>query len=68
MVALFSGSFSLPLVKNEAAYRDLRVAGRVLPAPGFRVNIRWCSGKECACQCRRHRLDPWVGKIPWKRK
>jgi len=29
------------------------------------------SGKESACQCRRcktRRLDPWVGKIPWRRK
>ena len=29
------------------------------------------SGKEPACQCRRYkrcRFDPWVGKIPWKRK
>ena len=29
------------------------------------------SGKESACQCMRHkrsRLDPWVGKIPWRRK
>ena len=29
------------------------------------------SGKESACQCRRHKgrgLDPWVGKIPWRRK
>ncbi|KAB0370214.1 hypothetical protein FD755_018176, partial [Muntiacus reevesi] len=25
-------------------------------------------GKESACQCRRHGFDPWVGKIPWKRK
>ena len=28
------------------------------------------SGKEPACQCKRckrRRLDPWVGKIPWKR-
>ena len=28
------------------------------------------SGKEPACQCRRHkrcRFDPWVGKIPWRR-
>ena len=27
------------------------------------------SGKESACQCRRHkrcRFDPWVGKIPWQ--
>ena len=24
--------------------------------------------KESACQCRRPGLDPWVGKIPWRRK
>ena len=27
------------------------------------------SGKEPACQCRRHKrcgFDPWVGKIPWR--
>ena len=24
--------------------------------------------KESTCQCRRHRFDLWVGKIPWKRK
>ena len=32
---------------------------------------RWLSGKESACQCKklkRCRLDPWVGKIPWRRK
>ena len=28
---------------------------------------KWLSGKESACQCRRH-FDPWVGKIPWRRK
>ena len=22
------------------------------------------SGKESACQCKRHRFDPWSGKIP----
>ena len=26
------------------------------------------SSKESACQCRRPGMDPWVGKIPWKRK
>ena len=27
------------------------------------------SGKESTCQCWSHkRLDPWVGKIPWRRK
>ena len=24
--------------------------------------------KESACQCRRCRFDPWVRKIPWRRK
>ena len=29
------------------------------------------SGKESTCQfkrCKRHGFDPWVGKIPWRRK
>ena len=29
----------------------------------------WVSGKESTWQCRRlrrHRFDPWVGKIPWR--
>ena len=29
------------------------------------------SGKEPACQCRRHKrckFDPWAQKIPWRRK
>ena len=32
---------------------------------------RWFSAKESACWCRRHsklRFDPWVGKIPSRRK
>ena len=32
---------------------------------------RCVSGKEPACQCRRHkrgRLDSWIGKIPGRRK
>ena len=28
----------------------------------------WLSGKESACQCRRRRFDPGVGKFPWRRK
>jgi len=34
-------------------------------------SIGGASGKESACQCkryRRHRFNPWVGKIPWRRK
>ena len=28
----------------------------------------WLSGKESSCQCKRHEFDPWVRKIPWRRK
>ena len=29
---------------------------------------RWLISKESACHCRRCRFDPWVRKIPWRRK
>ena len=29
---------------------------------------RWLSGKESTCQCRICGWDPWVGKIPWRKK
>ena len=28
----------------------------------------WLSGKESTGQCRRHRFNLWVWKIPWRRK
>ena len=30
--------------------------------------LRWLSGKESACQCKRCGFSPWVRKIPWRRK
>ena len=29
---------------------------------------RWLNGKEPNCQCRRFGFNPWVEKIPWRRK
>ena len=29
---------------------------------------RWLSGKESTYQCRRHRFDPWAGKMLWRKK
>ena len=38
----------------------------------FRCGLsRWFSGKESTCKCKRHerfRFDPWIRKIPWRRK
>ena len=39
--------------------------------PSFTWLPRKHSGKQSACQCRRHKrheFDPWVRKIPWSRK
>ena len=36
-----------------------------LPQPGLPT---WLGGKETTCQCRKHRFDPWLGKVPWRRK
>ena len=32
------------------------------------LGFPWLSGKESACHCKRLGFDPWVGKIPWRRK
>ena len=29
---------------------------------------RWFSSRESTYQCKRHKFDPWAGKIPWRRK
>ena len=34
----------------------------------FTFTFWWLSGKESACQCRKCRFNPWVGKMPWRRK
>ena len=45
-----------------------------LPSMGLhRVGHDWrdlaaATSLRASCQCRRHRFDPWVGKIPWSRK
>jgi len=36
--------------------------------PVVRELPRWLSDKESTYQCRRHELEPWVRKIPWRRK
>ena len=30
--------------------------------------LKWLSRKQSACRCRRCGIDPWVRKIPWRRK
>jgi len=39
----------------------------ILIIHGERGDLR-SGGKELACQCKRYGFNPWVRKIPWKRK
>ena len=43
----------------------LHNSGNLLSDTGL---LRWFSGKESVCQCRRCRFDAWVGKIPGRRQ
>jgi len=58
LVSVISTAFTLTDMNREAVFFKV-----VLPW--------WLSGKESVCQCRRGkrcRFDPWVRKIPWRRK
>ena len=52
------------VVETAVSFRKSHILG-IMGLPS------WLSGKESACQCRRHKrysFNPWVGKIPWRRK
>ena len=49
-------------------YKEGEVSGKKCLCVIIGLEACWLSGKESACQCRRHRFDPWVVKIPGRRK
>ena len=51
------------LSQSIKSFQDAPISNQGFP--------RWLSGKESACQCRRHKrheFDPGVRNIPWRRK
>ena len=59
------GMIFLFFSSNNSVIRASFLLFVCIPPPPY-----WLSGKEPACQCRRHkrdRFDPWIGKIPWRR-
>ena len=49
--------------KAAECFKVLKVPHKHIPGLPM-----WLSGKEPACQCRRCGFNPWVRKIPWRRK
>ena len=60
------------LMRIRNLYSLCSTSGRYLHVFHKRQGLPWwLSGKESICQCRSCRrcgFDPWVGKIPWRRK
>ena len=49
--------------KGDASWKKRGLHGSVRPGLPW-----WLSGNEPACQCRSLSFNPWIGKIPLKRK
>ena len=69
-VAFKSGRLDPPLTPVLSTGTDL---GKRNPSYLFNRFLlsgppQWFGGKEFTCQCKRHRFNPWVGKIPQRRK
>ena len=60
LVDSFLGATPFYLITITIIIKVLVVFGKGLP--------RWLSDEESTCRYRRLRFDPWVGKIPWRRK
>ena len=53
---------------RDSSFVFLLLISNLIPSWSKNGLPKWRSGKESTCQCRRHRLNPWVKKIPWRRK
>ena len=61
------GSSVLSSLYIPQNYADT-VPAVLVPASWNEGLPRWLSGKESACQCWRRQFNPWVRKIPWRKK
>ena len=67
----WTGWISLQSKALSRVFSNTRVQKHQFFSIWHLCNIRlpcWLSGKEHTFQCSKHRFNPWVGKIPWRRK
>ena len=59
------------LFRLVIAFLYIKLFSSIITNPHLKELFRGWSSKEYTCQCRgrkRWGFDPWVGKIPWRRK
>ena len=64
---LLYGTRNYSILCRDLSGKEIQKEGDINICIGFPSGP---SGKEPACQCRRHErcgFNPWVGKIPWRR-
>ena len=54
--------------QQSACWNPTHRAGRITPSQSTNGLPGGLSSQEYTCQCRKHRFDSWVRKIPWIRK
>ena len=58
-----------PAILLLSIYPEKSVIWKYPCTPVFMADfLLWLSGKESTCQCRRLGFNPWVRKVPWRRK
>jgi len=55
-------------MEDQSAIKKERNDAICSDMDGLRGSLRWLSSTESTCQGRRCRFDPWVRKIPWRKK
>ena len=66
---LFKSQLKSVIISSFKHFHNISIYSVIIIPGGSRLPRR-LSGKEFTCQCisdRRHRFNPWVGKIPWRR-
>ena len=62
--SIFPRSFQMSqLFQSGAQSIGVSASASVLPMNKTGQSVWWLSGKESACQCKRHGIDPWSRKI-----
>ena len=75
MESRLSKPHSITVLREKKKNYNCRLNSLILQVRKLRLKKLWHSvwanqvaGKESTCQCRRRRFNPWVRKIPWRRK
>ena len=60
-------SWEIPWTEEPGRLQPMEVTESDVTKQDHQASL-WLGGEESACRYRRYGFDPWVGKVPWRRK